>query len=276
MQAIVGGNIVYPNLTEIADLFRALINDTANNTTGSGTGTGNQAGLIMPNSNPDLVTIMRSGIRTLYSDLRNIGDPQLIIDNVVASGIPPLAQADSSVQVSLAYQGYFNGFSWSNQWTLPIGVTQVLALAERWTNSGAGFIPMKHAPFGLSGAQQGTRMGSWEMREGQIWMPGCLSAVDLRLRARIGYPDNMSATNLNYDTTYVPILNCADAIAAKMLVRYAQRFAPEQYTMAKDMEKEEMGKLKLETVRAMQSQESQRAEFGSEATANFAVSWSWL
>lgn len=276
MQAVVGGNIVYPNLTEIADLFRALINDTANNTTGSGTGTGNQAGLIMPNSNPDLVTFMRSAIRTLYSDLRNIGEPQLIIDNVIAMGIPPLTQADPTVQVSLAYQGYFNGFTWTNQWSLPTGLTRILALGERWTNSGEAFVPMKPAPFGLAGVMQGTRMGVWEMREGQLWMPGCLTQVDLRMRARISYPDLMSAKNLNYDTTYIPILNCTDVVVAKMLVLYAMRFAPEQYPMASDREMKEMGKLKLETVRAMQAQENQRAEFGSEATADFAISWSWL
>jgi hypothetical protein len=276
MNSVIGGNTVYLNLSEIADLFRSLINDTANNTTGSGTGTGSTAGLIMPNSNPDLVTILRSAIRTTYSDLRNIGEPQLIIDNYILSGIPPLAQADPAVQVSLGYMGYFNGFSWSNQWVLPVGVTRVLAMWERATNTGDNFISMTPAPFGLSGTLQGLRMGQWEMREGQIWMRGCLSTVDLRIRARITYPDNLSAANLNFDTTYVPILNCADAIAAKMLVRYAQRFAPEQYAMAKDMEKEEMGKLKLETVRAMQANENQRAEFGAEAVMDFPNGWAQL
>src|SRR5271167_3763370 len=103
MQAIVGGNVRYPNLQGIADLFRAMINDTANNTGGSGTGSGNTAGLIMPNSNPDLLTFMDEAIQDTFSDLRNVGDPELILDNYIVSAIPPLAAADPSVQVSLGY-----------------------------------------------------------------------------------------------------------------------------------------------------------------------------
>jgi len=33
----------------------------------------------MPNTNPDLLTLLDSAIRELYSDLRNIGDPELIM-----------------------------------------------------------------------------------------------------------------------------------------------------------------------------------------------------
>ena len=62
MQAAVGGNVRYPNLQGIADLFRSGINDTSNNTGGSGTGSGSSAGLIMANANPDLVVFMDSAI----------------------------------------------------------------------------------------------------------------------------------------------------------------------------------------------------------------------
>jgi hypothetical protein len=276
MQAVVGGNIRYPNLQGIADLFRSSINDTANNTMGYGTGAGNQAGLIMPNSNPDLLNFMSSAVYETFSDLRNIGDPELIVDNYILTGIPPLAQADPTVQVSLAYAGYFNGVSWSNQWTLPIGMSKLIAMWERPSNTGNDFTPMQPAPFGLPGAQQGSNMGFYEMREGQIWMPGCLQQVDLRLRARIGYPMPLSPVSLNFSTAYVPILDSMNAIVSKMRILYAMRFAPDLYQMCVSEEARQMAKLKLEVVRQMQSQENQRAEFGSEATQDFAVSWSCL
>jgi hypothetical protein len=253
-----------------------MINDTANNTGGSGTGSGNTAGLIMSNSNPDLLIFMRSGIRTLFSDLRNVGEPQLIIDNYILTGIPPLGVQNPAVQVALGYQGYFNGYTWSNQWTLPIGFKRVLAMWERATGTGEDFAPMSPAPFGLPGVMQGRRMVHWEMREGQVWMPGCTTAVDLRMRARIGYPATFNTANLNFDTAYVPILNCGDAIAAKMLVRYAIRFAPSMLPQAREEEKEQMDKLFLETVRQMQANENQRAEFGGDAVQDFAIAWSWL
>src|ERR1700679_992113 len=112
MQAVIGGSVRYPNLQSIADLFRSFINDTANNTTGSGTGVGNTAGIIMPNSNPDLLTFMDSAIQEVFFDLRNVGCPEFILDNYIVSAIPPLAAANPAVQVSLGYMGYFNGFTW--------------------------------------------------------------------------------------------------------------------------------------------------------------------
>lgn len=277
MQAVVGGSVVYPNLQEVADLFRVGINDTANNTVGgTGAGTGSAAGLIMPNSNPDLLVFMRSGIRNLYSDLRNVGEPQLIIDNYIVSGLPPLAQEDPAVQVALGYQGYFDGFQWHSQWALPFETKRVLAMSERATNQNENFQPMKAAPFGLPGGLQGRRMGLWETREGMIWMRGCMLATDLRIRARIGYPTGFNTANLNFETTYIPILGCAEAVAAKMLVRYARRFAPDQLVNAKDDEKEQMDKLFLETVRQMQVNENERSAYGDEAVQDFAIAWSWL
>jgi hypothetical protein len=275
MQAIVGGNVRYPNLQGLADLFRSGINDTANNTTGSGTGSGNEAGLIMPNSNPDLWTFMDSAIQETFSDLRNVGDPELVLDNYILTGIPPLAEANPAVQVSLGYQGYFDGFEWHPQWTLPISVSKMLAMWERWTNSNGDFIPMTPAPFGLPGGLQGDRMGQWELRQGQIWMRGCLTQIDLRLRARINYPVPFGP-NINFKTTYVPIVDSKNAIVSKMLILYAKRFAPDLYPMAIQDETRLMSKLKLEVVRQMQANENQRAEFGGEAVQDFAIAWEWL
>jgi hypothetical protein len=275
MQAIVGGNIRYPTLQSIADLFRSGINDTFNNTGGSGTGSGNAAGLIMPNSNPDLLTFMDSSIQELFSDLRNVGDPELILDNYIVTGIPALTQPNPAVQVSLGYMGYFNGYTWDSTRVLPISVSKMLAMWERQTNANEDFQPMTPAPFGLPGVQQGNRMKFWEMRQGQIWMPGALTETDLRLRARITFP-LPKGPNINFATTYVPILDSRNAIVAKMLILYARRFAPELYQMCVAEEQRLMEKLKLEVVRAMQGQENQRAEFGDEAVQDFAIAWSWL
>jgi hypothetical protein len=275
--AVIGGNVRCPNLQSIADLFRAQINDTFNNTQGGDAPpTGNEAGLIMSNSNPDLVIYMDSAIQELFADLRNVGDPELIIDNYIITGIPPLTQANPTVQVSLGYMGYFNGFTWDSTRVLPSSVSKMLMMWERQTGTNNSFFPMSPAPLGLPGVMQGQRMCLWEMRQGQIWMPGCLTETDLRLRARITYPPLLYSANLNFATTYVPILDSRNAIVSKMLIRYAIRFAPEQYQMAVADEARQMGKLKLEVVRAMQNVENQRSEFGGEAVEDFAIAWSWL
>jgi len=132
---------------------------------------------------------------------------------------------------------------------------------------------MTPAPNGLPGAQQGQRQKYWEMRQGQIWMPGAIQETDIRIRARITYPEFLDPENINYLTTYVPILDSKNAIVAKMLVNYAMRFAPQNYAMAIQEETRQMDKLKLEAVRQMQPNENQREAFGDEAVADFAVNW---
>lgn len=275
MQAAVGGNVRYPNLQSIADLFRGFINDTANNTGGSGTGSGNGAGLIMPNTNPDLLTFMNSAIKETFSDLRNVGDPELILDNYLLLGLPALQQANPAVQVALSYAGFFDGFQWHPQWKLPIGLSKLLGVWERQTGSDGSFIFMMPSPFGLPSGQQCERMGYWEMRQGQLWMPGALQQLDLRIRCRITFPPFLNPATLNFETAYVPILDSGNAIAAKMRILYATRFAPEQYQLAISEEDRLMQKLKLEVVRQMQSNENQRAEWGGEATTDFVVTWGW-
>src|SRR5208282_3958183 len=102
--------------------------------------------------------------------------------------------------------------------------------------------------------------------------------IDLRIRCRITFPPFLSkaASVIDFSTTYVPVVDSLNAIADKMLVRYARRFAPELLSVAQDAEKESMGKLRLESVRERQSAENQRGEFGAEATAEFAQNWTWL
>lgn len=266
--AVVGGNIRYPSLQAIANLFRAQINDDfmgATNTPGEG--------LIAFNTAPFLLTIMDSAIRELYSDLRNVGDPSLILDNYCLIGLPPLTQPDPTVQVCLSYAGFFDGFQWHPQWTLPISCNKVEKVWERWTGSGAGFTSMSPAPFGLAPCMQVQMMGCYEMRQNALWMPGSLIQEDIRLRCRITFPDFIDPTSIDFTTAYVPIVDSQNAIVAKMLILYAKRYAPEQYPLAVQDEMRLMDKLKLEVVRNMQTTEYQRATYGEEATGSFPATY---
>lgn len=266
--AVVGGNLRYPTLQAIANLFRAQINDDfqgATNTPGEG--------LIAYNTAPFLLTIMDSAIRELYSDLRNVGDPSLILDNYILTGLPALTAPNPDLQVCLSYAGFFDGFQWHPQWYLPISCNKVERVWERWTGSEQGFTDMSPAPFGLPPAYQVNRMGQWEMRQNALWMPGSLNQTDIRLRCRITFPDFLDPVSINFSTAYVPIVDSQNAIVAKMLILYAKRYAPEQYPLAVQDESRLLDKLKLEVVRNMQLTEYQRATYGNDATASF--SWTW-
>jgi hypothetical protein len=274
--AVVGGSIRFPSLQSIGNLFRFGINDSFNSTTGAGTGQGNAQGLIMSNLNPDLVTLMDEAIQELYSDLRNVGDAELIIDNYIVGPLPPLANPNPAVQVALGFAGYFDGFEWHPQFKLPISLSKMLFMWERQAGGNRKFIPMRKAPFALGGVMQGERMHQWEQREDLIFMPGCLEPTELRLRARITYPELLFSSGLNFQTTYVPIVDSKQAIVSKMRIQYALRFAPDKYQTAIAEEIRQMNKLRLEVVRAQQDAENERASFGEESTQDMAISYSWL
>lgn len=263
MITAVGGNTRYPSLESIAALFRAQINDSFSGASGS-----MGEGLIMFDQNPDLLTFMNAAIRDTYSDLRNVGDPSLILDNYLLIGIPALTTPDPTVQVSLSYAGYFNGYSWSPQWALPIGCQKVERLWERQHASNDSFSPMTYCPQGLPPVYQSYGMGQWEIRQSAVWMPGCMNSVDLRLRCSITFPDFLNPATLDFSSSYVPVVDCQNNVVDKMLKRYARRFAPDMYPLTKDAEAESLNKLRLEVVRAMQSAENQRIEYGTEATGS--------
>lgn len=284
MQAVVGGNLRYPSLQSVCDLFRARINDTANNTSGTGTGSGNLAGLIMPNSNPDLLTFLTAACEDCFAELRNVGDPELILDNYILAGLPPLNSnrgvgvPNPATQTSLSYAGYFDGVSWWPDFMLPISLSRMLAVSQRQTNANQDFAPLQHYPAGLPGIMQGQLFTGWEMRQGALWLNGATMQVDLRLRCRITFPDFLAnpSNPINFATSYVPIVDSRNAIMAKMLIHYAGRFAPELMQVAEAAEMKYMGKLRLEAIRERQSQENVRPGYGDEAIADFAVAWSWL
>ena len=267
----IGGSNRYPSLQSIADLFRASVNDDfigADGIPGEG--------LINYNTAPHMLTFMNSAIRDVYSDLRNVGDPELILDNYLLLGIPPLASPNPAVQVSIADIGYFDGFQFNSQWALPSNCQRVLKLWERWSGSENVFVPMTPVAGGLGGVYQVQRMGTWEMRQNAIWMPGCLVAVDLRIRCTITFPDFLNPTAIDFTTAYVPVLDCQNAIVAKMVVLYAKRFAPEQYQMAVTEDARMIDKLKLEVVRQQQMTDYQRTAYGEEATVSFPAAWTQL
>ena len=140
----VGGSNQYPSLETIAQLFRASINDTMAGLTDTP-----GEGLIMTDINPDTLTFLNSAIRDVYSDLRNVGDPELLLDNYVLLNLPPINSAlgvgvqNPAAQCSLQVVGFFDGLQMWPQWTLPVSSTAVLRVWERLSGTNNQFSPME-------------------------------------------------------------------------------------------------------------------------------------
>jgi len=254
----------YPNLQGMMDQFRSLVNDDG------GGNDGPQGGIIATNNAPFTLPFLNKAIRWLYRKLRNVGDPALIIDNYLLLGIPALTQPNPAVQVSLGFLGYFDGFENHSQWTLPAGAMGIDRLWERASGTGLDFVPMSARPDGLAPRMQVERMGEYEWRGNAAWMPGALVPIDLRIRCKITIPAILGP-NINFENTYVPILDSGDAIVDRMLVYYAKRFAPEQKADAMADSAESLQDLKTAIVRQSQREQNARRDFGEEAVANFAM-----
>jgi hypothetical protein len=242
-----------PSLQDICDLFRSVINDTFSD----------GAGQIATDNAPFMKPFLNSAIRDLYSDLRIVGDMKVVKDNFLINNIPAIAAGNPETQVALTYYGYFNGVSWNPNLLLPPDLMWVNRVWQRPSNTGAVFCPMEVAPDGLCGVYQGQGMDRYEVRgKNEIWMNGALLNTDIRLRYVAVFPD-IIGDEIDFDTTYVPIQDCTNAVAFKMVAYYAQRLSPDQFSLAESQAQKFTKKLITESVLNSQTKEFERQPFGS-------------
>lgn len=151
------------SLATIMDLVRSLVNDTqagATDTPGEG-----QIFTNNPAISPFTQPFLNSSIREVYRELRNVGEPVLIKDNVIVTGLPiinspvnGLGQSDPTVQTALTSQGYFDGVQlWPNL-VLPSDMLYPTKLWERTTGSNDPFRLMDAPSGGLDSLMQGPKL----------------------------------------------------------------------------------------------------------------------
>lgn len=255
------------SLATIMDLVRSLVNDTQSGATGTpGEGqifTNNPA--ISPFTQP----FLNSSIRELYRELRNVGDPVLIKDNVILTNLPivnsptyGLGAPDSTVQQVLSVTGFFDGVkSWPNV-LLPGDMLYPTKLWERATGTNDAFQPMESVSAGLPGCQQGSLLRYFEWRNNNLNFVGATQARDIRMRYYCSLPQFFSQT-LDFNSTYVPVLDCTDAVAYKTAVKYARMLgSPGLMDLIAESDKQ-MFQLKNANIRRMQHTEFSRIPFGN-------------
>jgi hypothetical protein len=270
----------YPSLEEIANYVRALINDSQAGATGT-PGEG-QIFTDNPAISPFVQPMINASIREVYRELRNIGAPTLIRDNVIVSGLTPingpngLGQADPAVQVFLSYGGYFDGQTINSALLLPGDMLFPVRVWERQTDSNNTFTPMHQPQFGLPSRPQASAFGEWEWREDKVWMIGSTQIRDLRFRYYCSLPQFFSAT-LDFASTFVPVLDSGDAIALKTATKYARMLGSPGLPDLIGEAKEQMFQLKNQYTRRAQSVDYHRVPFGSYGSTDtnnqFFLSW---
>jgi hypothetical protein len=243
-----------PSLEDICLLYRSIVNDSFDN----------GAGQINTDDAPWMKPFLNSAIRDLYSDLRIVGDMRVVVDNYLVNNIPAIPAANPETQVALTYQGYYNGTTWNSNFLLPPDLLWVMKLWSRPSNVGGTFMPMQIASDGLCGGYQGDCLREYEVRgQNEVWMNGALQNADMRIRYMAVFP-NIVGDAIDFSTTYVPIQDCTNAIAFKMVAYYAQRLSPDQFQLAESQAQKYTKKLISESVLNSQAKEFQRQPFGSD------------
>ena len=254
------------SLLTICNLVRALINDSQAGLTGT-PGEG-QIFVDNPAIAPFVQPFLNSAIRALYRELRNVGDPALVYDNYIISGITPvngangLGMPDPAVQVFISQDGYYDGTQiWPNL-TLPTNMLSLEKVWERQTGTNNTFVMMRQPQSGLGSRPQQPSFIDWEWRNYQLWMVGSTQTNDLRLRYWGTLPTFYSAT-LDFASTYVPIYDCTDAVAYKVAVMYSRMLGTPGLPDLIGEAKEQMHQLKNAVVKRMQTIDFHRHPFGS-------------
>ncbi len=257
----------YPSILTITNLVRSDVRDDmagATDTIGEGQ--------ILVNNMSTSVTManfFNSAVRELCHKLRIVSAPMLIADNYIIRNIPPMngplgfQVADPSVQVYVAFNGYYDGTQWHANLGLPQGVFQVMRCWERETSSNDVFQDMGQPANGLEGVYQTNGWGRWEWRQDMVCLPGSLDYRDLRLRYSMILNAQMVA-NADPATTYLPIMGSEEAVARIIARLYSARQGGDMYQIRKAEADSAVFDLLNEQVQSQQGQEYATNAYGNE------------
>ena len=257
----------FASLETVMNLVRSLVNDTQAGLTS----TPGEGQIITDNSavSPFTLPFLNSAIRQLYRELRNVGDPQLVFDNVLIIGLPPLHSptngiggSDPTVQTVLSTVGYFDGVVQWPQYLLPANMIYPTKLWERETGTNDNFEPMHQVQDGLPAQQQNFVLGKWEWRNNNLNFMGATQARDIRMRYYGALPQFFSPT-MDFSSTYVPIQDSTDALAYMVAVMYARMLGSPGLADLIVEQKQQMFQLKNATTRRAQSVNYHRQPFGN-------------
>lgn len=261
----------FPTLATIMNLVRVYQNDFQAGSTGTP-----GEGQITTNTSPQTLPALNAAIRELYRELRNVGSPSLLRDNVLVD-LPANGATGPSVQTYLSQQGYFDGANLQVSPVLPPDLLFPLQLWEQQTGSALPFSPMGQPLAGLpSLMNQGFRLEFWEWRGGAsftagsgggdaLWFVGALVPITIRIRYMAALTQFVSP--IDFPNTYVPIMDSEDVLAYKVAYKISAGISGITPPVAalKDMADSALASLRNEIVRRAQEIDYQREPY----TANY-------
>ena len=242
---------VYPSAEEVMNLARAIVNDAFRG--GAGRILTDQAAFTLP--------YLNSAQRSLQDKLANAGVSNFVKDNYKITGIPPIPNVDPTVQVTIDWQGYYNGSDIMPNFTLPTDLLVPLDLRERLSNSNQPFTRMTRPPSGLPSRPQIGIFGVWDWINDKIALCGATSTRDLNMRYEARLP--LIGSNANLAESKILIRDSTNAMAWRVAYLFANaRGAPQAPMLTQEYEAA-AAEIIIRSARADQRIQFRRRSFGS-------------
>jgi hypothetical protein len=240
----------YDTAEYILNLARALVNDTAQNLSGN----------LLSDSQPYTQVYLNAGYRDCQDVLMNAGYEVFPKEQIIYN-IPPVASLDPAVQVSLGFNGYFDGFANHGGLYLPSDMVTPLVLWERQTTvpgvvGNQVFVKMGPCNDGLPSRAKMTWLREWDWHNDQIFMCGSVQNMDLRLRYNCYLPELVLGSS---PPSQVMIRRVDRALAAFVAAEFAQaRGSPQAQQFF------ELGNSKLQAILSQTARKKQRSNHRSQ------------
>lgn len=187
----------------------------------------NTGGQILTNSADFTPILVNLAYRKFQQFLISLEWVRFVTQNTIIPGVPPVANPDTALNVTLSWSGYNDGVTLDAGIVLPQDLIRPLHLAGRVS----GAAPNTEPFIDIDGPETGiTRLPSipkqdwnqfWIWDKDQINMNGALTTTDIRVDYLAWFPK--FTTDPFPGDQVVPILNCEDAFSG--FIAYIFSFA---------------------------------------------------
>lgn len=167
------------------------------------------AGDILADSQPYVFPLLAKCYRDLQDDLISKGVETFSKYGFIY-GVSPTQATNPRVNVTISYQGYFNGQTVVPNVTLPADLIKPLELWEAIQGQNS-WSPMRPVSDSISSRPASSRFGVWDFQNDILILPGSSQPEDLKLKYLCYAPDLTGPNSVAY------VVRCQTALANKLV-----------------------------------------------------------
>lgn len=167
-------------------------------------------GQLVGNGNSFSQQVANDAWRKLQNRLADLRYSGLQQEQVFAD-VPQVSGTDPLLQVSIGYNGYFNGSNTVSTPALPQNLIRPYELTERTFGSGALFTTMDELLYAIPRVPKTNWNRQWLWRADTLYMPGSLVATDMTMVFAAFLADFVDSS-VPWFQASMPIMYCLDAM----------------------------------------------------------------